>query len=99
MALFYLWGSFIRGLHPCLCYFVPPGLCFSKISMDYQEYFFSLPVYFVFLGLCLKISTKLTKNLRVWLSYEEAYCRVAIWVGVVTLWQRFWCGTIFENEE
>ena len=29
-ALFYLWGSFIRGLHPCLCYFVPPGLCFVK---------------------------------------------------------------------
>ena len=37
-ALFYLWGSFIRGLHPCLCYFVPPGLCFNKISMNYQEY-------------------------------------------------------------
>ena len=23
---FYLWGSFIRGLHHCLCYFVPLGL-------------------------------------------------------------------------
>ena len=37
---------------------------FSEISMNYQEYFFSLPVYFISLGLCLKISTKLTKNLR-----------------------------------
>ena len=61
-ALFYLWGSFIRGLHPCLCYFVPPGLCFSKISMNYKKYFFTLPVYFVPLELYFKISTKLTKK-------------------------------------
>ena len=40
-ALFYLW--FYRGLHPCLCYFVPPGLL-RKISMNYQEYFFTLSV-------------------------------------------------------
>ena len=32
--------------------------------MNYQEYFFTLPVYFVPMGLCFKISTKLTKNLR-----------------------------------
>ena len=38
-------------------------------------------------------------RVRVGLSYEEGYCRVAVWEGVVTLWQRFWCGTIFENEE
>ena len=37
--------------------------------------------------------------LKVRLSYEEGCCRVAVWVEVVTLWQRFWCGPIFENEE
>ena len=36
-ALFYLWGFFIRGLHPCLCYFVPPGLYFSKISTKLKD--------------------------------------------------------------
>ena len=61
-ALFFLWGSFIRGLHPCLCYFVPPGLCFSKIFMNYQEYSLFCLCYFVPLGLCFVKFLWTTKN-------------------------------------
>ena len=34
--------------------------------------------------------------LKARLSYEEGCCRVAVWEGGVTLWQRFWCGIVFE---
>ena len=50
--------------------------------MNYQEYFFSLLVYIVPLGLCFKILTKLKKNRGVgeWGCCVFAEKSVTLWV-------------------